>query len=119
MRYIKDANGEIHAFDETSHAQINLMHSMFFSSGTLNADCTDVSGAWPLPPTAAQLRQQLQAQAQAELSSTDMVAMRCLKAGVAYPTAWQTYTQALRAIANGTDTTSAALPVQPAFPAGT
>lgn len=45
--------------------------------------------------------------------------IRCVAAGVAVPAAWVSYVQALRAIANGTDTTSTALPVRPAYPAGT
>lgn len=57
--------------------------------------------------------------AQSALDLTDRVAYRCFKAGVVFPASWQTYTQSLRAIANGTDKTSTALPVQPAYPAGT
>ena len=45
--------------------------------------------------------------------------MRCTAAGVAVPTTWSAYVAALRAIANGTDTTSTTLPAQPAFVAGT
>jgi hypothetical protein len=70
----------------------------------------------PVQPSA---QQQLQVQAQAELVGTDLVASRCFKAGVAFPAAWQTYTQALRAIVNGADTTSTNLPTKPAYPAGT
>lgn len=57
--------------------------------------------------------------AQAELDATDLVCLRCYKAGVSYPAAWQAYTMALRAIVSGTDTTSTALPTRPAYPAGT
>lgn len=53
------------------------------------------------------------------LDASDMVCLRCYKAGVAFPSAWQTYTTALRAIVNGTDTTSTTLPTQPSYPAGT
>ena len=70
-------------------------------------------------PTAQQLHQQLQAQAADALSKTDIVAGRCFKAGIAFPSAWQTYTVALRAIVSGTDTISTSLPTQPAYPAGT
>jgi len=45
--------------------------------------------------------------------------IRCVAAGIAVPAAWKTYVQALRAIANGTDTTSTTLPTRPAYPAGT
>lgn len=78
-------------------------------------------------PTAAQIqavasakaRADLQAQAMAALDKTDIVCLRCFKAGVAFPAAWQSYTQAIRAISNGTDTTSTTLPTMPAYPAGT
>lgn len=45
--------------------------------------------------------------------------IRCIAAGLAVPSAWQSYIVALRAIANGSDTTSTSLPTQPAFIAGT
>lgn len=61
----------------------------------------------------------LKSNAQIELDKTDLVALRCWKANVAYPTAWQTYTTALRAIVSGTDTTSTVLPTMPSYPAGT
>lgn len=57
--------------------------------------------------------------AKTQLAVTDMVALRCLKAGVAYPPDWQTHTIALRNIAAGIDTTSTSLPITPAYPAGT
>ncbi len=70
----------------------------------------------PVQPSAHEI---LQAQAQLALDKTDVVAGRCFKAGVAFPAAWQTYTQALRAIANGTDAASTSLPAQPPYPSGT
>ncbi|HET8686995.1 MAG TPA: hypothetical protein VFM18_10070 [Methanosarcina sp.] len=70
-------------------------------------------------PTAAQVQQQLQQQAMVALTITDKVAYRCFKAGVPFPANWQTYTIALRAIVNGTDTTSTSLPIQPSYPKGT
>ena len=70
----------------------------------------------PTPPTAQQL---LQYAAQDRLTANDKVATRCLKAGVAYPANWLAFDVALRAIANGTDTTSTSLPATPSYPAGT
>lgn len=67
----------------------------------------------------AEILPTLKEQAKAELDRTDIVAVRCIKAGVAYPASWQTYTAALRAIISGADTTSTVLPVQPTYPAGT
>lgn len=61
----------------------------------------------------------LKTQAANALPETDMVCLRCYKAGVPFPASWQTYTTGLRNIANGTDTTSTALPTKPAYPAGT
>jgi hypothetical protein len=55
--------------------------------------------------------------AQAALAVSDRVASRCFKAGVAFPSAWLTYVQTLRAIVAGTQ--SGPLPAQPAYPAGT
>lgn len=45
--------------------------------------------------------------------------IRAVAAGIALNSVWITYIQDLRAIANGTDTASTALPTQPAFIAGT
>lgn len=61
----------------------------------------------------------LKDQASLSLEHTDLVASRCFKSGVTFPANWQSYTLALRNIVNGTDTTSTALPAQPAYPAGT
>ncbi len=69
--------------------------------------------------SATQQQELLRRQAQAALELTDRVALRCLKAAAPFPAAWHAYTQALRAIVNGTDTASTSLPAQPPFPAGT
>lgn len=70
----------------------------------------------PPGPTLAQ-------QAQAALDVMDApggCAIRCFKAGVAFPAAWQAYCTALRAIVNGTASpTPTVVPTAPAFPAGT
>jgi len=70
----------------------------------------------PLYVSPAQASAILIAQAQAALLKSDMTAIRCYKAGTAFPSAWQTYVTALRAIVtSGTG----ALPLQPAYPSGT
>jgi hypothetical protein len=60
---------------------------------------------------------------QAELDFSDNVATRCVKAGVAYPAAWLTRDQALRALMRATsgDVSVPILTFQPrpAFPEGT
>jgi hypothetical protein len=61
----------------------------------------------------------LKGQAQAALDKSDVTLLRCTENGVAVPMAWTTYRHALRAIVNGGDTTSVALPAIPAYPAGT
>jgi hypothetical protein len=59
---------------------------------------------------------ELKSQAQAALDASDLTASRCFKAGVVFPSEWQTYVTALRAIVStGTGT----IPTQPAYPAGT
>jgi hypothetical protein len=55
--------------------------------------------------------------ARAALTASDMVALRCMKAGVVYPAAWLSYVRTLRAIVAGTQT--GPLPAQPAYPSGT
>jgi hypothetical protein len=69
-------------------------------------------------PTAQQLHANLVASAKTALDASDVVAIRCFKAGVQFPGAWVAYVVALRNIINGTDTTSTALPTVPAYPAG-
>lgn len=119
MKYIQDPTGTVYGYDETDPAQEQAMLGKFYTNSLLNAGCTDVTGSWPPPPTAAELQQKLKDQALSALEITDMVAFRCFKAGISFPSTWQTYTLALRAIANGTDTTSTTLPTQPAYPKGT
>ena len=74
----------------------------------------------PVPaPTAEQQWAEYQAKAQAALDKTDMVALRCLKAGVTFPAAWQTYAKELRNIVSASTGNTGTLPVQPEFPEGT
>lgn len=50
------------------------------------------------------------------LFASDRTVLRCYENGVAVPAAWVSYRKALRAVVSGT---SATLPTQPAYPAGT
>jgi len=60
-----------------------------------------------------------QKDARALLEATDLVALRCLKAGVAYPDKWQTYTADLRAIVrSATGDPDQPLPTTPTKPEG-
>lgn len=65
---------------------------------------------------AAQAVSELKHRARRALDQTDMVALRCVKAGVAFPTEWRSYVVALRAIVAGSE---APIPVRPDYPAGT
>lgn len=55
------------------------------------------------------------AEAKAALNKSDSVALRCLKAGVAFPAAWQAYVTTARANVNGATNTL----TQPSYPEGT
>jgi len=54
--------------------------------------------------------------ARIELDASDTVALRCFKAGVAWPQDWKDYCDALRNIVRGGGDT---LPVRPPYPTGT
>jgi hypothetical protein len=58
----------------------------------------------------------LRAAAIEALKANDIVAVRCLKAGVVYPSAWQDYDKALRTII---DSGTGTLPQRPDYPSGT
>ena len=76
------------------------------------------NGAWIAPPPSWS---SYQAQAQTLLDKADLVALRCFKKGVAFPSDWQAYDDALRAIVSAaTGDPSKAMPAQPAaYPPGT
>lgn len=79
-------------------------------------DCTVINGVVTGPTVKAA---SLVPQALVALTKSDLVALRCFKSGVVFPTEWLAYVQALRKIANGSDTTSTVLPTAPSYPAGT
>jgi hypothetical protein len=72
------------------------------------------------PDVQNQLWLEYKAKAQALLDKTDLVCLRCYKAGVPFPSDWQKYTADLRIIvsANSGDPTST-LPLTPTYPVGT
>lgn len=47
MKYIQDAQGAVHGFDDTNAEEVNYMHTLFFTGGALNPGCTDVTASWP------------------------------------------------------------------------
>ena len=74
------------------------------------------------PPdfSATQKWDEYKAEAQIALDKTDSVALRCWKAGVNFPPAWQSYTKALRDIVRAASgDASKALPEPPPYPEGT
>lgn len=71
-----------------------------------------------VPPTATWAGRQQQARA--ALDGSDLVALRCFKAGVEFPTAWVDYCEALRAIVRTDDgDPTQSLPPRPQYPEGT
>lgn len=71
-------------------------------------------------PSDTQLWADYQAKAQALLYATDIVALRCWKAGVVYPPEWLDYTNKLRAIVRAPSGDSYAdFPPRPSYPEGT
>jgi hypothetical protein len=57
--------------------------------------------------------------AQAALERSDIVAIRCVKAGIDFPAEWLAYVVELRAIIADPDGAETPLPTQPSYPAGT
>ncbi len=73
------------------------------------------------PPASDEVRwSAVQIQAQLLLDGSDRVAIRCLKAGVPFPSDWQAYVATLREIVRTTNgDPDAPLPTRPTYPAGT
>jgi hypothetical protein len=72
------------------------------------------------PPIVENAWVEYKQQAQAALDKSDMTVIRCVEAGVTLPAAWVTYRKALRAIVGAsTGDPTQALPMRPAYPAGT
>lgn len=107
MKHYINTTNQIFGFDDD---QLHLVTSDM-------TELSDVALAALLAPTPEQLLSQFKAEVQAALDSTDMIAFRCFKAGVAYPTEWLAYTTALRGLLGATEV--GVLPTKPAFPAGT
>jgi hypothetical protein len=112
MPHYKDTNNQLHFLDSAEFAYL------------LPADCVEITDAEAESIQAARAAAQaaaqapviLKADAQAALDKSDVVLLRCFEHAVALPAAWQTYRTALRAIVNGSDTTSTTLPTIPAYP---
>jgi hypothetical protein len=114
----------------TNGVVTNIVDQVDVPPAELNPVLTDTAqigwtysgGIFAVPTTPAPVVIPLAQQALMQLNIVTGVSgqvMRCMAAGVAVPAAWITYIAALRAIANGTDTKSTALPATPAYVAGT
>ena len=110
MRYFrKDAETVFAYEDETQADLIDAAQELGYQ------EITD--GSWPPAPLVIN---PLVVEAARALVRSDTSILRILAAGVAVPADFLTYRAALRAIANGTDTTSTTLPAAPTdFPVGT
>ena len=116
MPYFKDPSNGLHFL---SAEDVNNGGEQYLPAGCVAITDADAAAIQNPAPTAAQLHADFVSSAKNALDESDMVAIRCMKAGTAFPSAWQTYTTELRAIINGSDTTSTSLPTKPAYPAGT
>ena len=116
-QYYQDTGGKLHWLSAQDQANLTNQGRACPPAGWIAITADQAKAA--LAPSAAQVRAAFLASAQAALSRSDTVVVRCYSAAVAVPAAWQTYRQALRAIVNGSDTASTVLPAIPAYPAGT
>ena len=115
MKYYKDANLNIHALESEDFLYL------------LPPECIEITEEEFMviteeknSPTADQLWSEYKAKAQLLLDATDLVALRCWKAGVPYPTEWLIYTNKLRDIVRSTSGNPCnTFPDIPAYPAGT
>ena len=112
MKYYQNPNGKVYAYDETDPTQTSLI------AAAVTAGWADITASWPPAPPPIPLSVQAQTQLDIVTGPRGQI-IRCVAAGVAVTSAWTTYVAALRAIANGTDTTSTVLPTQPAYITGT
>lgn len=111
MQKYKDPNGQVHELESESFAYLLPPGSEKIS---------ELEAAQLLAPSEAQLWGAVQRRARAALEGSDIVAIRCAKAGVKYPAEWQEYDSALRAIVSSqSGDASAAFPDRPAYPSGT
>lgn len=129
MKYIKDAAGQVHGFDETVPGDVEAMNKLFFTGGTINAGCTDVTGSWPPAKTKAELWVEYQDLAKVALSESDVTMMRIGEGVSMGTTSWTAadvvafvqWRKSLRTILSQTQpaTIPTSLPTKPTYPAGT
>ncbi len=99
---------------------LNMTTGAIIPPDSLNADYQAYQvwlAAGNTPTAATVAAPNYAAKAVAALLESDVVASRCYKVGVAFPSAWLTYVQTLRAIAEGSQ--QGPLPTKPNYPTGT
>ncbi len=107
--YPKSAIAELHKVTEVEQPTDEIVDGFYVDETYTQVWNTRVK-------TEDELSYELNGQALQALYTSDMVAVRCIKAGVAFPTEWQVYVSELRDVINDVVTT---LPVQPEYPVGT
>ncbi len=109
--YPKDEISELHLVTETTRP---TDPTLVVTGFTIDEDYLQV---WTTrDKTSDELLAELVDAAKIALAESDMVAIRCYKAAVAFPSEWLDYVTDLRAIVNGGE---GPLPEQPEYPAGT
>ena len=106
--YPKDEISELEKVTETAPPQNKIIEGFFIDE--------DYIQMWNFrDKNTDELKAELINQAQMLLYKSDMVAIRCVKAGLEFPTIWQNYVATLRVIVNGEDL---AIPEMPEYPQG-
>jgi hypothetical protein len=96
---------------------MNDHYRVYAADGTFeDIEFTDEQQAEVYSSRVAAMAQSSKRTAQTLLDETDMVAIRCSKAGVEFPTEWRSYVTELRNIIR---TGTGNIPTKPSYPANT
>lgn len=117
MQYFKDKNNEVWAFED----DVEDIYAYSCVPKSLTPITKEEAEKLSNPP---KTQQEINAEAlatfksavQTAIDKTDSVAVRCLKAGVEFPTEWREYTVTLRTLLASTVVVT--LPVMPDYPSG-
>lgn len=104
----KDKISELYKVTETPIAENALVNGFYIDD--------DFTQIWNVrEKSEKELLAEITNEAVLALDKSDMVAIRCIKAGIAFPDEWKIYVEALRDVINGNSTT---LPETPLYPEG-
>lgn len=129
--YARIDNGKVAEFFETGDDITTLFNPALIWSDVTGLVpppqegwiATDNNGIWSFseePVNSAALWKDYQRDAQSLLDKSDITILRCVENNVAVPSSWATYRANLRTIVSSkTGDPSVALPLHPAYPAGT